>query len=69
MSTFAEYLPRGNYNFGSGVFLRDEGTPQFATSEIAKKRLRVQTIRIFSEFFKYTKIASTLLSGTCDFVS
>ena len=37
MSTFAAYLPKGNYNFGLGVFLRDEGTPQFATSEIAKE--------------------------------
>jgi hypothetical protein len=69
MPTFAAYLPKGNYNFGSGVFLRDEGTPQFATSEIAKRRLRVQTIRIFSEFFEYRKIASPLFSGTCDFVS
>ena len=34
--TFAAYLPKGNYNFDSGVFLRDEVTPHFVTPEMAK---------------------------------
>lgn len=32
MRTFVGALPLGNYNFGSGVFLCDEGTPLFRLS-------------------------------------
>lgn len=40
MRIFAGALPSGNYNFGSGVFLCDEGTPLFVTYKIAKSRLK-----------------------------
>ena len=40
MRTFAGALPSGNYNFGSGVFLCDEGTPPFVTYKIAKTELK-----------------------------
>jgi len=59
MRTFVGALPSGNYIFGSGVFLCDEGTPHFVTLEIANKRLKKKTIRIFSEFFGYKKSLST----------
>lgn len=40
MRTFVGALPLGNYNFGSGVFLCDEGTPLFVTYKIAKTELK-----------------------------
>lgn len=55
MRTFAAYLPKGNYNFGLGVFLRDEGTPHFATSEMAKNTLKNEQSEYSPNFLEYKK--------------
>lgn len=63
MRTFVGALPLGNYNFGSGVFLCDEGTPLFVTYEIAKMELNRWQSEYSPNFLRIKKPKTLYLSG------